>query len=166
MYSLALFLSACGGGASNENGKTGPVPSRPNILFIVADDLGYTDLGVYGGEIETPHLDQLAKAGLMLTDFHNQAVCAPTRASILAGTDNRNAGGAMHQTPNQIGSSRIRVPFESRRGALFRPASPKWIHHLLFSANGIWAASLIYCRMLGALIGPTLSGGGLRQSLP
>jgi arylsulfatase len=103
MYSLALFLSACGGGASNENGKTGPVPSRPNILFIVADDLGYTDLGVYGGEIETPHLDQLAKAGLMLTDFHNQAVCAPTRASILAGTDNRNAGGAMHQTPNQIG---------------------------------------------------------------
>ena len=64
---------------------------------------GYTDLGVYGGEIETPHLDQLAKAGLMLTDFHNQAVCAPTRASILAGTDNRNAGGAMHQTPNQIG---------------------------------------------------------------
>ena len=103
MYSLALFLFACGGDASNENGKSGPIPSRPNILFIVADDLGYTDLGVYGGEIETPHLDQLAKAGIMLTDFHNQAVCGPTRASILSGTDNRNAGGAMHQTPNQIG---------------------------------------------------------------
>ncbi len=76
--------------------------SRPNILLIVADDLGYTDLGVYGGEIETPILDQLAREGLILTDFHNQAVCAPTRASILSGTDNRNAGGAMHQTPNQI----------------------------------------------------------------
>lgn len=77
--------------------------SRPNILLIVADDLGYTDLGVYGGEIETPNLDQLANNGLILTDFHNQAVCAPTRAAILSGTDNRNSGGAMHQTPNQIG---------------------------------------------------------------
>lgn len=75
--------------------------SRPNILLIVADDLGYTDLGVYGSEIDTPNLDQLARDGLILTDFHNQAVCAPTRAAILSGTDNRNAGGAMHQTPNQ-----------------------------------------------------------------
>ncbi len=100
---FTFLITACGGGASNANGKTSPIPSRPNILLIVADDLGYTDLGVYGGEIETPNLDRLAKAGLMLTDFHNQAVCGPTRASILSGTDNRNAGGAMHQTPNQIG---------------------------------------------------------------
>ena len=77
--------------------------SRPNILLILADDLGYTDLGVYGSEIETPNLDQLARDGLILTDFHNQAVCAPTRAAIFSGTDNRNAGGAMHQTPNQKG---------------------------------------------------------------
>jgi len=76
---------------------------RPNILLIVADDLGYTDLGVYGSEIETPNLDQLANDGLLLTDFHTQAVCAPTRASILAGTDNRNAGGAMWQSANQLG---------------------------------------------------------------
>lgn len=77
--------------------------SRPNILLIVADDLGYTDLGVYGSEIETPNLDQLAHDGVTLTNFHTQAVCAPTRASILSGTDNRNAGGAMHQAPNQLG---------------------------------------------------------------
>jgi arylsulfatase len=70
-------------------------------LLIVADDLGYTDLGVYGSEIDTPNLDQLANDGLILTDFHNQAVCAPTRAAILSGTDNHNAGGAMHQSPNQ-----------------------------------------------------------------
>ena len=102
--SFALILVACGGSAKNGNKDTVAAKgSRPNILLIVADDLGYTDLGVYGGEIDTPHLDQLAKAGLILTDFHNQAVCGPTRASILAGTDNRNAGGAMHQTPNQIG---------------------------------------------------------------
>ena len=102
--SFVLFLVACGGGSKNRNQETVEAKgSRPNILFIVADDLGYTDLGVYGGEIETPNLDQLAKAGLILTDFHNQAVCAPSRASILSGTDNRNAGGGMHQTPNQIG---------------------------------------------------------------
>ena len=97
---FVFFLVACGEGKTEE---TVSDFSRPNILFILADDLGYTDLGVYGGEIETPNLDRLAKAGLILTDFHNQAVCAPTRASILAGTDNRNAGGAMHQTPNQVG---------------------------------------------------------------
>lgn len=97
---FVFFLVACGDG---KTGETVSDFSRPNILFILADDLGYTDLGVYGGEIETPNLDRLAKAGLILTDFHNQAVCAPTRASILAGTDNRNAGGAMHQTPNQVG---------------------------------------------------------------
>ncbi|MBX2847162.1 MAG: arylsulfatase [Acidiferrobacterales bacterium] len=77
--------------------------ARPNLLLIMADDLGYTDLGAYGSEIVTPNLDQLANDGLLLTDFHNQAVCAPTRAAIMSGTDNRNAGGAMHQTENQRG---------------------------------------------------------------
>lgn len=98
---FTFFLVACGGGS--QSGKADSEITRPNILFILADDLGYTDLGVYGGEIETPHLDKLARAGLILTDFHNEAVCGPTRASIMAGTDNRNAGGAMHQTANQIG---------------------------------------------------------------
>lgn len=77
--------------------------SKPNILLILADDLGYTDLGVYGSEINTPNIDQLARDGLLFTDFHNQAVCGPTRAAILSGTDSRNAGGAMHQSPNQLG---------------------------------------------------------------
>ncbi|MBT5031627.1 MAG: arylsulfatase [Proteobacteria bacterium] len=98
------FLSACGSEAPDELASTeapATEKSRPNILLIVADDLGYTDLGVYGGEIDTRNLDQLAIDGLLLTDFHNQAVCAPTRAAILSGTDNHNAGGAMHQAPNQ-----------------------------------------------------------------
>ena len=74
---------------------------RPNILIIMTDDMGYTDLGVYGGEVDTPNLDQLARDGMILTDFHNQAVCAPTRAALMAGTDNHHAGGAMHQAANQ-----------------------------------------------------------------
>ena len=58
---------------------------KPNILFILADDLGYSDLGCYGGETETPNLDQLAGDGLRFTQFYNTGRCWPTRASLLSG---------------------------------------------------------------------------------
>lgn len=58
---------------------------RPNVLIILADDLGYSDLGCYGGEIETPNLDALAKDGLRFTQFYNTARCWPTRAALLTG---------------------------------------------------------------------------------
>ncbi len=64
----------------------------PNILLIVADDLGYTDLGSFGGEIATPHLDGLARSGVRLTNFHTGPSCAPTRAMLMTGTDNHLAG--------------------------------------------------------------------------
>ncbi|MDA0284458.1 MAG: arylsulfatase [Planctomycetota bacterium] len=57
----------------------------PNIVFIVADDLGYSDLGCFGGEIKTPHLDSLADNGLRLTRFYNMGRCCPSRTSILTG---------------------------------------------------------------------------------
>lgn len=60
-------------------------PARPNVLLIVADDMGYSDSGCYGGEIATPNLDALAKNGLRFTQFYNTARCWPTRASILTG---------------------------------------------------------------------------------
>jgi arylsulfatase A-like enzyme len=66
--------------------------SRPNFLIIVADDLGYSDLGAFGGEIDTPDLDQLAYAGLRLTGFHSSPTCSPTRAMLLTGLDNHEAG--------------------------------------------------------------------------
>ncbi len=59
--------------------------NRPNIVIIMADDLGYSDLGCYGGEIETPNLDELAKGGVRFTQFYNAARCCPTRASLLTG---------------------------------------------------------------------------------
>ncbi|PTQ70503.1 arylsulfatase [Pseudomonas sp. GV071] len=69
---------------------------RPNFLLIVADDLGFSDLGAFGGEIDTPNLDALASAGLRLTDFHAASACSPTRAMLLTGTDHHLAGiGAM-----------------------------------------------------------------------
>jgi arylsulfatase len=61
------------------------VPTRPNFLILLADDLGYSDLGCYGGEIKTPRLDALAAGGLRFTQFYNTARCWPTRASLLTG---------------------------------------------------------------------------------
>ncbi len=58
---------------------------QPNVLVILADDLGFSDLGCYGGEIETPNLDALADAGLRFTQFYNTARCWPTRAALLTG---------------------------------------------------------------------------------
>ncbi|WP_311269487.1 arylsulfatase [Sphingobium sp. WCS2017Hpa-17] len=66
--------------------------TRPNFLLIVADDLGYSDLGAFGGEIRTPHLDRLALEGIRLTDFHSAPACSPTRAMIMTGTDPHIAG--------------------------------------------------------------------------
>jgi arylsulfatase A-like enzyme len=63
---------------------------RPNFLIIVADDLGFSDVGSFGSEIKTPNLDSLAKDGLRFTDFHTAAACSPTRSMLLSGTDNRN----------------------------------------------------------------------------
>ncbi len=65
---------------------------RPNFLVIVADDLGYSDIGAFGGEIATPNLDKLAYAGLRFTDFHSAPTCSPTRAMLLTGTDHHIAG--------------------------------------------------------------------------
>ena len=56
--------------------------ARPNVIVIMADDLGYSDLGCYGGEIETPHIDRLAEEGVRFTGFKNTCRCAPSRASI------------------------------------------------------------------------------------
>lgn len=59
--------------------------SRPNVVVILADDLGWSDLGCYGGEIPTPHLDKLAAGGLRFRQFYNNAVCGPSRAALLTG---------------------------------------------------------------------------------
>ncbi|KAJ7496872.1 alkaline-phosphatase-like protein [Mycena latifolia] len=65
---------------------------RPNFLVIVADDLGFSDLGCYGSEINTPNIDKIAAQGVRFTDFHAAAACSPTRAMIMTGTDHHIAG--------------------------------------------------------------------------
>lgn len=65
---------------------------RPNIVIIMSDDMGYSDIGCFGGEIETPNLDALAQGGLRFTRFYNTARCCPTRASLLTGLYPHQAG--------------------------------------------------------------------------
>src|SRR5688572_17491462 len=65
---------------------------RPNIILIMSDDVGYSDIGCYGGEIETPNLDALARGGVRFTQFYNTARCCPTRASLLTGLYAHQAG--------------------------------------------------------------------------
>ncbi len=88
----------------------GPNPAaageRPNIVLILADDMGYADMGMFGGEIRTPNLDALAQQGVRFTDFYTSATCSPSRAMLLSGTDNHIAGlGNMDEVvaPNQEG---------------------------------------------------------------
>ncbi|MBR7742687.1 arylsulfatase [Phycicoccus sp. BSK3Z-2] len=65
---------------------------RPNVLLVLADDLGYSDIGCYGGEIETPNLDRLGRAGVRCSSFYNTARCSPSRASLLTGRDPHETG--------------------------------------------------------------------------
>ena len=79
----------------------------PNILVMLCDDLGYADLGCYGSEIDTPHLDRLADEGLRYTNFHVNPMCSPTRASLLTGLNSHLAGVATvcHSDPGFPGYS-------------------------------------------------------------
>lgn len=79
---FAVFLPSAG---AQEN-------KRPNIVVIVADDVGFSDFGAYGSEISTPHIDALASQGAQFSNFHTAPVCAPTRAMLMTGTDSHLAG--------------------------------------------------------------------------
>ena len=83
-YVLLILAGLSCGCAGNPEARSDQ-PDRPNIILIMADDLGYSDLGCYGGEIETPHIDSLARDGIMFTGFKNTSRCAPSRASLLTG---------------------------------------------------------------------------------
>lgn len=69
-----------------------PKPGSPNIIYIVLDDTGFSDLHCYGSEIATPHMDALASAGLLYNNFHTKAICSPTRASLLTGRNSHSVG--------------------------------------------------------------------------
>lgn len=73
---------------------------KPNIVVIMADDMGFSDVGCYGGEVQTPNLDRLAAGGLRFSQFYNAARCCPTRASLLTGLYPHQAGVGAMVSPN------------------------------------------------------------------
>ena len=80
--------------------------NRPNILLIAVDDMGYSDVAAFGGEIKTPNIDSLARSGVKFTNFYAGPSCSATRSMLLSGNDNHIAGlGNMYErlTPNQAG---------------------------------------------------------------
>ncbi|MGB5848727.1 MAG: arylsulfatase [Ignavibacteriaceae bacterium] len=100
---LIPFLILC----CNDKNEDEYSETKPNILLIVADDLGYSDIGPFGGEINTPTLDKLAENGIKLTNFHVLPTCSPTRSVLMSGTDNHIAGlGSMGEivSPKQKGN--------------------------------------------------------------
>ena len=104
-FCLVLVTTGCNGGDEQTVVQDDQKEVRPNVLIIVADDLGFSDLGAFGSEIETPNLDELAHAGVRMTNFHVAPTCSPTRAMLLTGVDSHLAGlGNMIEeiAPNQI----------------------------------------------------------------
>lgn len=73
-------------------GQKKPANKRPNIVLIMVDDMGYSDIGSYGSEIKTPNLDKLASEGIRFREFYNNSICAPTRASLITGQYPHRAG--------------------------------------------------------------------------
>ena len=89
---IALALVFLGYSASAQQKKQVEAAKRPNIIIILADDMGYSDLGCYGSETQTPNLDALAASGMKLTQFYNASRCCPTRASLMTGLYQHQAG--------------------------------------------------------------------------
>src|SRR6188508_1026623 len=78
--------------------------NRPNILLIMSDDMGFSDIGCYGSAVQTPNLDALAKNGVRFTQFYNMGRCCPTRASLMTGLYPHQAGvGHMMEDRNHDG---------------------------------------------------------------
>jgi arylsulfatase A-like enzyme len=103
---LAAVLAVTTPALPAESSASTAAAKRPNIVIILGDDLGFSDMGCFGGEIKTPNLDSLAKAGVRFTQFYTHASCSPTRSMLLSGVDtHRNGLGNMDEwaAPNQWG---------------------------------------------------------------
>ncbi|MFA7368156.1 MAG: arylsulfatase [Kiritimatiellales bacterium] len=108
---------AAGVAGLSSSGNCRAAQERPNVIVILADDMGYSDIGCCGSEIQTPNLDALAKQGILFTQFYNAARCCPSRASILTGLYPHQAGmGAM------IGDSALNEDIPAYQGFLSRSA--------------------------------------------
>src|SRR5574339_151656 len=90
---LFLFFIACKSKTEDQKHESQTTEgNKPNILLIVADDMGFSDIGPFGGNIQTPVIDKLAKESMLFSNFHVLPSCSPTRSCLLTGNDNHVAG--------------------------------------------------------------------------
>jgi arylsulfatase A-like enzyme len=104
---IAIALASCGGSGGSGTGAFSAAASHPNILVIVADDMGYSDIGAFGSEIATPNIDALVRDGRVLTSFHSAPACSPARGMLMTGADSHMAGeGAMENNVTALVSAK------------------------------------------------------------
>ena len=89
---ILLLVTVSCNSPKEKTEPTSNTVSKPNILIIVADDMGFSDIGPFGGNTSTPVLDKLAKEAVLFSNYHVQPTCSPTRSSLLTGNDNHVAG--------------------------------------------------------------------------
>ncbi|MCF8378735.1 MAG: arylsulfatase [Bacteroidales bacterium] len=126
---------SCSSISNKQENPTGDL-ERPNIIIILADDMGYSDLGCYGSEIPTPNIDKLAAEGILFTQFYNAARCCPTRAALLTGLYPHQAGmGAMVNTQAEkpkgayqgyLSDNSVTIAEVLKLGNYYTAASGKW----------------------------------------
>ena len=133
MLARREFLKTAAAGAlCAAAGQTAATP-RPNIIIMMADDMGYSDLGCYGSEIHTPNIDGLANGGVRFTHFHNTARCCPSRASLLTGLYPHQAGVGHMVNPRplpgysgDLNKSCVTIAEVMKAGGYQTMASGKW----------------------------------------
>lgn len=134
---------------------------RPDIVLVLADDMGFSDIGCYGGEIETPHIDRLAREGVRLTQFYNTARCSPSRASLMTGLHPHQVGvGILNFDdtpdgyPGDLTEECVTVPEALGAAGYATYLSGKW--HLssdMENPNASWPTRRGFDRFFGTLEG-------------
>jgi arylsulfatase A-like enzyme len=140
-------------------------PAQPNIILIMVDDMGYSDIGAYGGEIDTPNLDSLAKNGLRFTQFYNSARCCPTRATLMTGLhphetgighmtgENENFQNRPPAYAGNINDSCVTLAQVARSAGYATFITGKW--HLAGKDEADWPRQRGFDRYYGCLSGAT-----------
>ncbi len=142
---------------------------RPNIIVILADDMGYSDIGCYGGEIETPRIDALAEGGLRFKQFYNSARCCPTRASLMTGlhphqtgighmtnppnTSNHDAGPSFPNYRGEMNQNCVTIAEALQTAGYATLMAGKW--HLGFDRRELWPLQRGFEKYYGCLAGAT-----------
>ncbi|WP_028550709.1 arylsulfatase [Paenibacillus sp. UNC451MF] len=134
---------------------------KPNVLLIMNDDMGYSDLGCYGGEIDTPNLNRLAASGIRFTQFYNTARCSPSRASLLTGLHPHQTGiGVLVDDdgpegyPGNLNKSCMTIAEVLKEDGYRTYMSGKWhIAHNIDTPNDTWPLQRGFDRFYGTLAG-------------